>query len=157
MEIPNLANQLPDKQSETVMFSIPVLLIVLTISLVSGFWLSRFFPQGKGSSNPSDSSITGNSTDNISGSTDLVTGKLYGNVGKNFKDTAVGVVEKGNINGVGTHILTREGGADQRASLISSTVDLDLFIGKKVEIKGETNVSSKTGWLLDAGSIKIIQ
>ena len=82
---------------------------------------------------------------------------VYGNTDPKFKDTATGVIEKGNINGEGTHILNREGGATQRASLISSAVDLDLFVGKKVEVKGETNASTKTSWLLDVGNIKILE
>ena len=56
-----------------------------------------------------------------------------------------------------SHILNREGGLSQRASLTSSAVDLDLFVGKKVEVKGETNASTKTAWLLDVGSIKVIE
>ncbi len=67
------------------------------------------------------------------------------------------MIEKGPLNGEGTHILNREGGLDQRAALTSSTVDLDLFVGKKVEVKGETNASNKAGWLLDVGTIKVLE
>jgi len=73
-----------------------------------------------------------------------------------FKDSTTGVVQKGGINGVGTHTLIRDGGPSQSVSLTSSTVNLDLFVGKKVEIKGETNSVAKTGWFMDVGSIKIL-
>jgi len=95
--------------------------------------------------------------ENITDQSQIETGKLYGNVSKTFSDTATGVIEKGSINGEGTHILNREGGATQRASLTSSVVDLDLFVGKKVQVTGQTNSSIKTSWLLDVGTIKILQ
>lgn len=155
MDIPNLSNQPPQEIVKKPTLPYPILGIILVIALVSGFWLSRFFPQAI-TKNTNDSTQTV-STDNITNKDDIKTGKIYGNTEKNFKDIATGTIEKGNINGEGTHILNREGGVTQRASLISSTVDLDLFVGKKVEIKGETNTSNKTAWLLDVGSIKILE
>lgn len=160
MDIPNLSTQSASTPQVEKPFSIPIVLAIIAISLLLGFGLSRL------SSQPGKSVISSinqigqqlpQSTDNISSVDQLVVGKLYGNEEKTFKDTASGVVEKGNINGEGTHILNREGGASQRASLISSAVDLDLFVGKKVEVKGETNASNKTSWLLDVGNIKILE
>lgn len=160
MEIPNLSspnisptNNTPLKAEK---ISISIVVIVSAIALALGFWISRMSPVNQGS----QELISGNnalSTDSISGSDDLEVGKIYGNTSKNFKDSAVGIVEKGSINGEGTHILNREGGASQRAALTSSTVDLDLFIGKKVEIKGETNASNKASWFMDVGSVKLIE
>jgi len=74
-----------------------------------------------------------------------------------FKDTAIGVLEAGGINGEGTHKLIREGGPSQTAYLTSSVVDLDQFIGKKVQVWGETFKGQKAGWLMDVGRIKIIE
>jgi hypothetical protein len=82
---------------------------------------------------------------------------LYGNTSKTFADSATGTVKAGGINGEGTHTLEREGGKTQNAALTSSVVDLDLFVGKKVEVKGETNDSNKAGWLMDVGSIKVLE
>jgi len=164
MEIPNLSNtpdvdkpvviNKPTNSPNILMFS----LFVIVLALISGFILSRVLPQKStttASTNGSQNSTL--STDTISSPNDLVVGKLYGNVNKTFKDTAIGTIEKGSINGEGTHILNRDGGTTQRASLTSSAVDLDLFIGKMVEVKGETNSSSKTAWLLDVSTIKILQ
>lgn len=162
MEVPNLVNN-PVPEKPSVVFSLPIVIIIVVLAITSGFWMSRLFP-GKLASNSNNNSnqngsseSTALSTDNISTPDQLKVNKLYGDTHKTFSDTATGVVEKGSINGEGTHILNREGGISQRASLTSSTVDLDLFVGKKVEVKGQTNASNKTAWLLDVGSIKILE
>ncbi len=164
MDIPNLAK---DKQSinpltepkvkqssEKIM---PLYLVIVAVSgIFISFWISRFLPTPTNKS----SSLTGSnlqSADKISGASDIEVGKVYGDADGTFSDTATGTIEKGSINGVGTHILNREGGISQRASLTSSIIDLDMFIGKLVDIKGETNDSDKTSWLLDVGQIKILQ
>jgi len=82
---------------------------------------------------------------------------VYGNLSKTFADSAVGVIKSGGVNGEGTHTLERPGGVTQNAALTSSVVDLDLFVGKQVEVKGETNKSNKAAWLMDVGSIKITE
>ena len=144
----------PNKVSKNTVFSLPFFLIFLVLGITAGFWASRLIKRNSGSLGNSIFKQEAISTDNIE---TVEVGKLYGNEGKNFKDTATGVLEKGSLNGEGTHILNREGGKDQRAALTSSTVDLDLFINKKVEIKGETNSSNKVGWFLDVGTIKILE
>lgn len=158
MEIPNLS-QAEIKNTNNGLNAALVAIIVV-IALTSGFWLSRIIPL-HGSSTASNSSGQSSSSnvipaDNLN-KNEIQVGKTYGDTAKEFKDTAVGVIEKGNINGEGTHILNRDGGVSQRASLTSSVVDLDLFIGRKVEVKGETNTSTKTAWLLDVGSVKVLQ
>ena len=97
------------------------------------------------------------STDSITDPSQLEIGKMYGSNSPIFKDKATGIIEKGGINGVGTHTLKRAGGVTQNAALTSSILDLDLFVGKTVEVTGETNASNKAGWFLDIGSIKITQ
>lgn len=74
-----------------------------------------------------------------------------------FSDTATGVIEKGGINGEGSHKLIREGGPSQTAYLTSSVVDLDQFAGKKVQVWGETFSAQKAGWLMDVGRVKILE
>ncbi|MBI5448833.1 hypothetical protein HY948_00790 [Candidatus Gottesmanbacteria bacterium] len=76
---------------------------------------------------------------------------------KTFKDSATGTVEKGSMNGEGTHKLVREGGESQTAFLISSVVDLDQYIGKKVKVWGQTFAAEKASWLMDVGKIEIQQ
>ena len=84
-------------------------------------------------------------------------GESYGSKDSVFKDSATGVVEANGIDGEGTHRLLREGGESQTAHLTSSVVDLDMFIGRKVEVWGETFDSEKAGWLLDVGRVKVIE
>lgn len=157
MDIPNLSTNPPSKSTE-INFSITTIVIVLFLSITTGFWLSRFFPQSDTQTATNQPTTTDSiGTDKISSPEDIKVGQVYGNTQKNFNDSATGTIEKGSINGEGTHILNRPGGASQRASLTSSTVDLDLFIGKNVEVKGETNSSTKTSWLLDVGNLKVLE
>lgn len=136
-----------------------IVFLIVIIALTSGFWLSRFFPFSKQSSSALFTSGDSQSlsADNISHPDQLKIGQWYGNVNGQFKDSAIGTIAAGGVNGEGTHTLIRPGGDDQKAALTSSVLDLDLFIDKKVEIKGETNISPKAGWFLDVGSIKIIE
>ena len=157
MDIPNLANQLPVTKPSLPLFSTSVLIGILVVSVISGFWLSRLVPQTTSVQKTPVASTIKVSTDSIKSADELKVGTVYGNTEKAFKDTASGTLEKGSINGEGTHILNRAGGVTQRASLTSSAVDLDLFVGKNVEVKGETNASNKTSWLLDVGNIKILE
>lgn len=140
-------------ESQSNKFSCSMMIIVFVLAVTAGFWISRLFPinsQAKKQVSPTVS------VENIKNE-DIKIGQVYGNSVKSFKDSAIGVIEKGSINGEGTHILNRDGGTSQRASLTSSILDLDLFVGRKVEVKGETNASNKTSWLLDVGSIKILE
>jgi hypothetical protein len=164
MDIPNLSqnptvpvsNSIAPKDTKN---SKTVFFIIIVLAIVSGFWASRFWPVSKSGSNIIDNIAQSNITpaDSLKSSKDLVVGQSYGDTGKNFTDTATGTIVKGGINGEGTHTLQREGGKTQNAALTSSTVDLDLFVDKKVEIKGETNSSTKAGWFLDVGIIKILE
>ena len=76
---------------------------------------------------------------------------------KTFKDTAEGILEKGGLNGEGSHKLIREGGPSQTAYLTSSAVNLDDFIGNKVKIWGETFQGQEAGWLMDVGKIEVLE
>jgi len=132
--------------------------VILILALISGFGFSRLFPTSTPSSEASTGSNSSQSQAQAPESTDqLKPGVWYGSTSSDFPDTAQGTVEAGSINGEGTHILVRAGGLSQRASLTSSQVDLDLFVGKKVEVKGQTNSSNKTSWLMDVGAIKVLE
>ena len=74
-----------------------------------------------------------------------------------FKDKAMGVLEKGGLDGVGTHKLLREGGPSQTVYLTSSVIDLDQFAGRKVEINGSTQKVEKAGWFMDVGRVKVLE
>jgi len=71
-----------------------------------------------------------------------------------FKDSAIGVIQKGGLDGEGTHQLIREGGPSQTAYLVSSVIDLDQYVGKKVKVWGQTLAAKKAAWLLDVGKIE---
>ena len=70
-------------------------------------------------------------------------------------DTAIGLLQTGGLNGEGTFHLVREGGVSKSVYLTSSVVDLGNFVGKKVEIWGQTLASKKVGWLMDVAKIKV--
>ncbi len=74
-----------------------------------------------------------------------------------FRDTATGNITEndGKITNEGTHILTR-GDASQNVYLTSSVIDLSKYVGKKVQIWGETFKGQKAGWLMDIGRIKVV-
>jgi len=77
---------------------------------------------------------------------------------KTFRDYALGRIEI-NDNGEiveGSHKLIRPGGPSQTAYLTSSVVDLNQFLGKCVEVWGETFAAQKVGWLMDVGRVKIL-
>jgi hypothetical protein len=77
-------------------------------------------------------------------------GKLDPNV---KYDTATGVLQTGGIDGEGTYHLVRDG-AGENVYLTSSMVDLSVFVGKKVQVWGETLASKKAGWLMDVAKVQ---
>lgn len=76
---------------------------------------------------------------------------------KTFRDSARGKLEKGGIDGEGTHHLLRDGGPAQFVYLTSSVIDLDDFVGRRVEVWGETHKGQKAGWLMDVGRVKVVE
>lgn len=73
-----------------------------------------------------------------------------------FKDTAEGKLEEGGITGEGTHHLVRTGGVSQTVYLTSTVIDLGSFVGKNVQVWGQTISGKKAGWLMDVGKVKVI-
>jgi hypothetical protein len=156
MEITNLSPQPNNLPKKAPLVSIYMILIVVALATALGFWVSRFQSTEDNNSFFSDKKDIV-SIEEIDNASEIEIGKVYGNNGKIYKDNATGIIQKGNINGVGTHILKREGGDGQTVSLTSSSVDLDLFIDRKVEIQGETNASDKTSWLVDVGMVTVLE
>lgn len=81
-------------------------------------------------------------------------GKLDPNI--KYHD-AIGVLVTGGIGNEGTYHLDRDGGISQTVYLTSSVIDLSIFVGKKVQIWGETLASKKAGWLMDVAKIQVVQ
>ena len=161
MEIPNLSVKTPETQPQRslkVIESTPKIVypIIIIAAITIGFWASRLLPSQSKTVSKQESLVENQAAQVVEGQ-EVKVGVLYGNTSKTFADSATGTIKSGGINGEGTHTLEREGGKTQNAALTSSVVDLDLFVGKKVEVKGETNKSNKAGWLLDVGSIKILE
>lgn len=71
-----------------------------------------------------------------------------------FSDKATGTLHEGGIEGEGTHYLDTGAGEEKYVYLLSTVLDLDSFVGKKVEIQGQTLAAEHAGWLMDVGKIK---
>jgi hypothetical protein len=123
-----------------------ILILVLVFGVLTGFGLYRYRSSGTVRLAGSDVEVV--KTVNEEGVKDAST----------FRDTATGnIVENdGKLTDEGTHILVR-GDASQNVYLTSSVIDLSKYIGKKVQIWGETFGGQKAGWLMDVGRIKVLQ
>jgi hypothetical protein len=72
-------------------------------------------------------------------------------------DTATGDLKDGGISGQGTQHLERDGGPSHYVYLTSSVVDLSGFVGKKVQVWGQTLASKKAPWLMDVAKVQVVQ
>lgn len=73
-----------------------------------------------------------------------------------FPDKAQGKLEANDSEEIleGSHRLLRSGGESQTAYLTSSVVDLNQYLGKCVEVWGQTFAAQKAAWLMDIGYVK---
>ena len=135
------------EQEETMKFNthiiIGVYVVVIALGVLTGYFLSRSSVITTASTSAKTETAANSKA---VGSTDTTT----------FKDTATGVIEKGGLNGEGTHKLIRDGGPSQTAYLTSSIVDLDEYVGKKVTVWGQTMTAKKVSWLMDVGKLEPI-
>lgn len=128
-------------------------LLVVAIGIGTGYFAHN---QVAGSSGTTGGA--GGSVNPQVDSSGLKVGETYGAPETiKFKDTAVGVLDRGGINGEGSHKLLREGGKSQTVYLTSSVIDLDQFVGTKVTVWGDTFSAQKAGWLMDVGRVKVEQ
>ena len=74
-----------------------------------------------------------------------------------FRDSAEGLLVEGGIEGEGTHHLDRDLGEEKYVYLTSTVIDLESFVGKKVQVWGETITGKKAGWLMDVGKVKVTE
>ncbi len=151
--LPNLNEKIENKEmkkNNKLMFG-GIALVVILLGVGTGYMVSR-------------NGETSTSTGKKGGSLAMVEskGKEVSEEGIKddtlFPDKAEGEIQvnDGSHTKEGSHILVRPGGVDQTAYLTSSVVDLDKFVGKKVEIYGQTNTAEKAGWLLDVGYARVI-
>ncbi len=69
--------------------------------------------------------------------------------------TAEGKLLEGGIDGEGTYHLDRGTGPSQFVYLTSTVIDLQKFVGKDVQLWGETISGKDAGWLMDVLKIKV--
>lgn len=70
---------------------------------------------------------------------------------------AEGVLVEGGIKGEGTYHLERSGGDSQNVYLTSTTIDLTPYVGKKIQVWGETLSGVYAGWLMDVVKVKELE
>ena len=141
----NVAKQLthPSVFPKLIIFGLTVILGIGT-----GYLLNQLLP-GK--------PPTGSIATNID-SSKLKVGEIIGiDDASAFPDDAEGVLEKGGIEGEGSHHLLRPGGESQNVYLTSSVVDLDALVGHKVQVWGETFSAQRAGWLMDVGRVQVLE
>jgi hypothetical protein len=135
--------------SNASLFSVKVIIILLVAAVLgigTGFVLA-----GGGSSKP----ISG---ENIKSASQVQKGQKYGDDNTNaFKDSAEGTLKKGGLDGEGEYHLERPGGESQNVYVTSSTVDLSLFVDRKIKVRGQTFEGQKAGWLMDVGQVEVIE
>jgi hypothetical protein len=84
-------------------------------------------------------------------------GEIYGSKDTStFKDSAEGVLKEGGLDGEGQYHIERPGGDDQTVYVVSSTIDLGEFEGKKIKVWGATYQGQKAGWLMDVGRVEVL-
>lgn len=122
--------------------------VIIAAGIITGWLLSGSAQGGRKSDvGPNNDVAPGASENGESGLSDQST----------FADSAEGVLKAGGIEGEGTHHLERDGGPGKYVYLTSTVINLDNFVGKKVEVMGETISAKSAPWLMDVGRIKEIK
>ena len=142
MENNNLIHTLETKEVDGVSYVsfFTFIAIAIIIGAILGFGISKF--------NKKTTSNNNSETKNTSQSAGIVDKKT-------FKDSVEGILREGGIDGEGNFHIERPGGVSQNVYLTSSTVDLSIYIGKKVKVWGQTFSGQKAGWLMDVGLVEI--
>lgn len=151
VEDENLIHEFKEEKSSVPPYKNPLLIIsvAIVLGLLSGFFASRAVTGG--------GIVSYKQTTTGTTASSFKTGDVIGvKNDKVFKDSAEGDLKTGGIDGEGAYHLERPGGTSQSVYLTSSTIDLSLFVGKKVKVWGETNTAQKAGWLMDVGRLQIL-
>lgn len=146
---PNINSPKPKMDKKTTPIAlVTIILLAIAAGVGSGYGLNTLFP--------STATMVATTPDSSSGGVNV--GDVFGlQDEKTFKDDAEGIIEKGGLNGEGSHKLIRPGGVSQTVYLTSSVVDLDEFVGHKVKVWGETFAAQEAGWLMDVGRVKVLE
>jgi hypothetical protein len=153
----NDTNLMEDRVMEPVKKSklMPILVIVgIILGLGTGF----FVAQKKLLLANSGTGAMATGAQELNSSTKVKVGDTFGSADeKTFRDQAEGILMAGGIDGEGSHHIERGANKTQWVYITSSVVDLDLLVGARVTIWGETNQGKKAGWLMDVGKLKVLE
>lgn len=141
-----------NKQKTTIIVTV----VAIVLGLGTGWYVAqkKLLLAGGGTKGPGPSAMAQNP--DSAGSVKV--GDVFGvNDEKSFRDSAEGILVAGGIEGEGSHHLERGVDKSQWVYLTSSVVDLDLFVGNKVGVWGETFQGKKAGWLMDVGRVKVLE
>ena len=129
-------------QKKTPLVIFFVYIVLIGLGLATGYLLS---------SNPKISTLTAQK------GTTINTSKVIGvQDASTFSDCASGKLEKGGLNGEGTHALIRDGGPSQTAYVFSSVIDLDPYVNLSVKVCGQTVKGKNVSWLMDIGRLELL-
>jgi len=149
----DLVKSFDDSQNQpflkTVLLPAVVIVLIIVVGGITGYFLSS----GKIASPISPSG--GGTAGQTSGSSVKEAGIKNPTI---YKDKSEGRVEVNDNQDVpeGSHKLIRPGGNSQTAYLVSSALDLNDFVGKCVEVMGETFSSQKAAWFMDVGYARVL-
>src|SRR3989344_6067102 len=136
-------NTATDNKSFTLPVFFSILIIVVLLGVLSGFFLGSRIK----ATSQSTQQTTSDEVEKTAGIVDK----------KTFSDKAEGILKEGGVDGEGNFHLERPGGESQNAYLTSTTVDLSQYVGKKIRVWGETFQAEKAGWLMDVGLVEVLQ
>lgn len=138
--------QMPMTKKTRSYLGILLAVVAIMAGIGTGYGSHRLFASGS-SSGPNDVIPVSEGS--------IKAGDVFGSQDDAFKDRAEGYLEKGGMQGEGSHKLLRPGGEAQTVYLTSSVTDLDALVGMEIEVWGETFKGQKAGWLMDVGKIKV--
>lgn len=139
----HLMKKLPGRNYKGMLLSFVAVVLVVLAGVGTGWVLAR---GGAGGGNKTASKVP------------VVTETETGEAGMmdedTFSETAEGVLEKGGIEGEGAYHIKRGEDPIHTVYLTSTVIDLERYVGKKVQVWGETLGAKYAPWLMDVGRIK---
>lgn len=145
----------PEKGVRGPILIILLVMVVISAGLASGFFLNKMRASSKQEGTPSAGGTL------VSDKGEVKKGKSYGVEDREiYPDLAEGilVVNDKSFTDEGSHVLIRDqDDPTQNAYLTSTVLDLNLFVDRKVEVWGETFAAQKAGWLMDVGTVKVLE
>lgn len=128
---------------------IVIFVVVILFGVLTGFGLSKI------KSSPGGPVVNGQKVEvvNTPGEEGVKDMASFKNIST---ETGELKVNDGKITTEGSYILVRPGGVSQNIYLTSSVIDLEKYVGKKIQIWGETFKGQKAGWLMDVIKIKVV-